>query len=43
MSDTPLRGSYSLKLAYLLWFLGGCGGRISLHRHYLGKHGTGVL
>ena len=37
-----MRGSYSLELAYLLWVLGGCG-VLGLHRHYLGKHGTGVL
>ena len=39
MSDT---GGYSLELAYVLWFMGGCG-VLGLHRHYLGKHWTGVL
>ena len=32
MSDTGMRGSYSLELAYLLWVLGGCG-VLGLHRH----------
>lgn len=33
---------YSTFIAYLLWFFGGFG-MLGLHRHYLGKHATGIL
>jgi len=33
---------YSSLIAYLLFFLSGFG-VLGLHRHYLGKHGTGLL
>jgi hypothetical protein len=33
---------YSVGLAYLLWFLSGCGA-LGLHRFYLKKKGTGFL
>jgi hypothetical protein len=33
---------YSVPIAYLLWFLGGCG-IFGLHRFYLGKIPTGIL
>jgi TM2 domain-containing membrane protein YozV/predicted transcriptional regulator len=33
---------YSVGIAYLLWFLSGCGA-LGLHRFYLRKHGTGLL
>ena len=42
MSGAPTHRAYSLEVAYLLWFVGGCG-VLGLHRHYLGKHWTGVL
>jgi hypothetical protein len=33
---------YSVPVAYLLWFIGGCGA-LGLHRFYLRKTGTGFL
>ena len=33
---------YSVPIAYLLWFVGGCGA-LGLHRFYLRKPGTGLI